>query len=680
MCGIAGILNLTGGDPITELDLRRMLGTIRNRGPDEFGFYLDERVGLGNARLGIIDLGGGRQPISNEDGTLWIVFNGEIFNYLELRPDLERRGHRFSTESDTEVLLHLFEEYGAGCLEKLNGQFAFAIWNSRDRTLFLARDRLGVRPLFYTVCGGRLVFGSAVKALLTRREVRAEINPAALDQIFTFWAPLSPGTIFRDIQELPPGHYLAARNGQLLARPYWELDFSGPDDVPAGRDDEIALEERIEQLAGILIDAVRVRLRADVEVGAYLSGGLDSSLLAAIVRRFTQNRLRTFSIAFSDEHFDESAFQTQMARFLGTEHQVARVTHADIGRVFPEMTWHVESPITRTAPAPMFLLSRLVRDNGLKVVLTGEGADEFFAGYDIFKEAKIRRFWAAQPESGWRPLLLRKLYPDIPGLSRNNPALLGAFFREGLTALDDPGYSHSVRWRNNRRMRRFFSEEVLANTPVSWNKALLAQLHPRFPEWCGLSRSQYLEIKTFLSPYLLSAQGDRVAMAHSVEGRFPFLDIRMVEFCNRLPARLKLRRLTEKYLLRKLGERWLPDDIWRRPKRPYRAPIHRSFFSRPGLEYMEELLSPSRLAGVNLFKPAAVAQLVAKVKSGRPLGETDDMALVGIVSTQLIHHQFVTHFNPPPPIGDSDRIKARYGPGARHPETQHVIHQEHTHH
>ncbi|MSR64383.1 MAG: asparagine synthase (glutamine-hydrolyzing) [Verrucomicrobiae bacterium] len=406
MCGIAGIVNLAAGAPPDERQLRQMLAMIRHRGPDEFGIYLDDAVGLGNARLSIIDLSGGQQPIANEDGTLWIVFNGEIFNYVELRPELEAKGHRFATHSDTEVLLHLYEEYGPKCLERLNGQFAFAVWNTRDQSLFLARDRLGVRPLFYTRTGGRLIFGSEIKAILSDPGVRAEIDPVTLEQVFTFWSPLSPRTIFKDIVELPPGHWLLAKRGEVTVNRYWQMSFA---EVPASRD-------YLEEFESLLVDAAKIRLRADVPVGAYLSGGLDSSTIAAIIRNFTSNRLDTFSITFSDADFDESSYQQQMAKFLGTDHQVVHATHEDIGRIFPDVIWHAEVPLTRTAPAPMFLLSKLVQDRGYKVVLTGEGADEFLAGYDIFKEAKVRRFWAGQPESKWRSRLFQRLYPDIAKL------------------------------------------------------------------------------------------------------------------------------------------------------------------------------------------------------------------------------------------------------------------------
>jgi asparagine synthase (glutamine-hydrolysing) len=653
MCGIAGMFNSGSRQPAVEKTMRQMLAMIRHRGPDEFGIYLNGPVGLGSARLSIIDLSGGQQPIANEDGTLWIVFNGEIFNYLELRPELEARGHRFTTHSDTEVLLHAYEEYGPQCLERLNGQFAFAIWNERDQSLLLARDRLGVRPLFYTLNHGDLVFGSEIKAILADRRVRAEIDPAVLDQIFTFWSPLTPQTAFRDIVEIPPGHYLLAREGGIAVQSYWQVSFN----TGTERQPQKNLEAYEEEFTELLVDAARIRLRADVPVGAYLSGGLDSSIIAAVIRNFTSNHLDTFSIAFDDANFDESVHQNRMASFLGTQHQVVHATHADIGRVFPEVVWHAEVPLMRTAPAPMFLLSKLVRDSGFKVVLTGEGADEFLAGYDIFKEAKIRRFWARSPDSKFRHRLFQRLYPDIAGLSKNGADFLAAFFREDLTAVNRPDYSHAVRWRNNRRACRFFSPEVRQDADQNWSGLVEKQLSPRFREWGPLERSQFLEIKIFLAQYLLSSQGDRMAMAHGVEGRYPFLDHRVVSFCNRLPANLKLRGLTEKFLLKRLGRKWLPEEVWQRPKRPYRAPIHRSFFNAAEPEYVRELLSPEALKRTGWFNPAAVGQLVAKARQGGALGETDDMAVAGIISTQLLHRQFIEDFRLPAPLSTDDRVK-----------------------
>lgn len=668
MCGIIGTLNLTRQAPIEDRSLYRMLQMIRHRGPDQAGLYYDETAGLGSARLSIIDLDTGQQPIGNEDGSQWIVFNGEIYNYVELRPDLEARGHRFSTHTDTEVILHLYEEYGPECLRLLNGQFVFAIWDARQQRLFLARDRVGVRPLFYTVADGALIFASEIKAILADARVHAELDPVALDQIFTCWSTLSPRTVFKDIVDVPPGHYLVAQNGTLTLTRYWQLSFppqaeSSGGAVPAFKADR----DYVAALRELLIDAVRIRLRADVKVGAYLSGGLDSSTVSAIMRSIIGDHLNTFSISFSDPDFDESAHQQRMTQVLGTDHHNTYVTQADIGRAFPEVIWHTETPILRTSPVPMFLLSRLVRDAQMKVVLTGEGADEFLGGYDIFKEAKIRRFWARNPESTIRPLLFQRIYADIADLSGVGAGYLTAFFGQGLTEVDHPAYSHMLRWHNTSRTKRFFTDDLRqaireADGPGEVDGLVESiAFPPDFMRWDPLHRAQYLESTIFLSQYLLSSQGDRMGMAHSVEGRFPFLDHRIIEFAAHLPPDLKLRGLNEKYILKQVAAQWLPPSIGQRRKKPFRAPIHRCFFNDTPLDYVRELLSPEALHKTGLFKPNAVAQLIRKIEHSPRISETDDMALVGMLSCQLVHQQFVEGFAAPEVSHVPDTVKVCRG-------------------
>jgi len=636
MCGIAGIVALEAeGNPKNPEHVRRMLGMLRHRGPDQFGIYRDDIAAMGCARLSIIDIAGGRQPISNEDGTLWIVFNGEIFNYPELRPDLERRGHRFRTGTDTEVLLHLYEEYGAACLQRVNGQFAFAIWDARDRSLFLARDRMGIRPLFYTRTADAFLFASEVKALLAVPGVTTEIDPVVLDQVFVYWAALPGNTVYRGIEEVPPGHYLTLRDGRQSLQAYWNFVFAGPGE-------RRTTDEYLDEFHALLDDATRIRLRSDAPGGLYLSGGLDSSIVASLAVRHGSAPLRTFSIGFDEPAFDESDSQARVSDLLGTRHSSVRASNSDIGNIFQDVVWHAETPLTRTAPAPMYLLSRLVRDSGCKFVLTGEGADELLAGYDLFKEAAIRRFCARRPESKLRPLLFQRLYSDIPGLSAVGPAFRAAFYKSTMADVDSPWYSHAVRWRNNARARRFFNREV-TDCVASAGPASGPAVPSQFCSWDPLQRAQYLETTILLSQYLLSSQGDRMSMAHSVESRTPFLDYRVVEFCNRLPSSLKLRGLKDKYLLRRLGARMFPEDVFLRPKRPYRAPIHKSF-RNPLPDYVMELLSPRRVAAAGLFQPAAVAALVKHLAAGETLGETDEMAFAGILSTQMIHRQFITHF------------------------------------
>lgn len=638
MCGIAGGLSLHGSDPIDQGTLRRMLTLLKHRGPEVAGVYKVGPVALGHARLSIIDLEGGLQPISNEDGTLWVVVNGEVFNYVELGEELRARGHRFRTGSDSEVILHLYEEMGPALLERLNGQYAFALWDTRRRRLMLARDRLGVRPLFYTVVDGTLLFASENKALLCDSRVPRRPDLVALDQVFTYWSALPGRTMFEGINEVPAGNHLLAQVGktELSLTQYWSHRYPLTED--SGTDEE----SYCTRLRELLVDATRLRLRADVPVCAYLSGGLDSSTIAAIVKHYTANRLQTFSVAFEDAAFDERVFQERMARSLGTEHHVIECRQSDIGDAFPDVVWHTETPMLRTAPAPLFLLSALVRRHGLKVALTGEGADEFLAGYDIFKESLVRRFWAREPTSRTRPMLLRKLYGWVPNLQRSSQAYLESFFKQGLMETDDPTYSHQLRWRNTARLKRLFSGEVQNElSDYDSRQELVGLLDPDLASWHPLSQAQYLEVRTFLTPYLLSSQGDRVAMAHSVEGRFPFLDHRVVEFSSTIPARMRMRGLNEKRMLSRAVRDLLPAVIWRRPKRPYRAPISTAFCGADAPEYVTQLLSPEAIKSAGLFNPAAVSRLFAKCESSQQVGENDNMALVGVLSAQLWHRQFI---------------------------------------
>ena len=597
----------------------------------------DGRVGLAHRRLSIIDLAGGQQPMSNEDGSLWTTYNGEIFNYLELRKDLEARGHRFRTKSDTEVILHAYEEYGDSCVDRFNGQWAFAIWDARKARLFLSRDRLGVRPLFFTIADGHFIFASEIKAIFCHRAVPRAIDPEALDQVFTFWHTQPPRTIFRDVQIIPPGHSMAVEAGKVRSWPYWRLDYA-LNDAPV---DEAALTAQLREL---LVDATRLRLRADVPVGAYLSGGLDSTVITGIIKRFTDTPLKTFSVVFEDAEFDESGYQDEAIRHLETEHHQVKCTKADICRVFPDVIWHTETPILRTAPAPLFILSDLVRQHGYKVVLTGEGSDEMLGGYDLFKEAKIRRFWGAQPKSRCRPLLLKRLYPYMKNLQSQSDSYLRAFFHVDAEKLNDPLFSHIPRWDLTAKLKSFFSGDVLAALRARDAVAdMRSALDTRFPTWTPFAQAQWLETTGLLPGYILSSQGDRMSMAHSVEGRFPFLDHRVVEFSSRLPPRLKMKGLDEKYLLKRAAKDLVPAAVLRRPKQPYRAPDAESFFAggKAREEYVDELLSAKRLRDDGLFDPGSVSLLLEKVRRGRAIGVKDNMAFVGILSTQLCLAKFV---------------------------------------
>jgi asparagine synthase (glutamine-hydrolysing) len=623
-----------------------MMRIIEHRGPDERGLYTDNYVGLAHTRLSIIDLVGGRQPMHNEDKSLWIIFNGEIFNYVELREELTKKGHRFATHSDTEVILHLYEEKGENCIKYLNGQWAFAIWDIKNRRLFLSRDRLGVRPLFYTITDHSFIFGSEIKSILVHPEVGREIDVHALDQLFTFWVTLPPKTIFKDILELPPAHSMIVENDKISIHPYWHLDYTLNHEVLGKSIDE---NDYAEGLLELLVDATRIRLRSDVPVGAYLSGGLDSTVITTIIKRFTNTPLKTFSVAFEDPEFDESTYQREVAHFLETDHQEVYCSYEDIGRVFPEVIWHTEKPVLRTAPAPFYILSKLVRENRYKVVLTGEGSDEILGGYDIFKEAKVRRFWGVQPDSKIRPLLLKRLYPYLQNLQTQPISYLQAFFHVRPEDLSGPFFSHLPRWELTSRIKVFLSDAVRSELMSHDRYEELRGLLPaEYDEWDSFSQAQYLETIYLLPGYILSSQGDRVAMAHSVEGRFPFLDYRIVEFASKIPPYLKMKVLDEKYILKLCAGDLVPLSVKKRPKQPYRAPEGKSFFNknsgRAWHEYVDEMLSPNRIQEYGVFNPTAVQKLVEKFRKGQAIGIKDNMALVGIISTQLLVNHFIKDF------------------------------------
>jgi asparagine synthase (glutamine-hydrolysing) len=641
MCGIVGILNLDGS-PVDRSRLERMLASIAHRGPDASGTHLEPGVGLGHARLSIIDLSGGQQPMANEDGSLWVTFNGEIFNYVELAQELAAAGHRFATRSDTEVILHAFEDHGPDCVQRFNGQWAWAVWDRRRRRLVASRDRLGVRPLYYTRLGNTLLFASEVKALLAHGDVPLRLDPQGLDQVFTYWSPIAPRTVFAGIYELPPGHHLVVDADGLRTERYWQLTYG---DAPARAD----AGECAEQLLELLADATRLRLRSDVPVGAYLSGGLDSSVTAALVRRAVGPRLRTFSITFDDAEFDESVYQREVVDYLETEHASIHCQTADIGRVFPQVIWHAERPVVRTAPAPMYLLASLVHELGYKVVVTGEGADEMLGGYDLFKEAKVRRFWASAPDSALRARLLERLYPYLPGLRAQPPAYRQAFFRARPEDLAHPLFAHLPRWELTARLKTFLTPAFQASPVDDPYADARALLPPGYEAWDPLEQAQYVEAVTLLPGYILSAQGDRMAMAHGVEGRYPLLDHRLAEFAARLPARLKMKGIQEKYLLKQAAAGLVPESVRRRSKQPYRAPDASCFFvdGRARFDYVAELLSPERVAADGVFRPQAVAQLVRKARLANGLGVKDSMALVSILSTQLLVEQYVRGMGQP---------------------------------
>ena len=634
MCGIAGIVDYKGkatGRPVIEA----MLCAMNHRGPDESGVYLSSLAALGNVRLRIIDLSTGQQPLSDTSGLYWIVLNGEIFNYRELREMLIKKGITFRTASDTEVLVQLYALYGKDCLGMLNGQFALAIWDTVKEELFLARDRIGIRPLFYHCSEKAFSFASEIKSLFTQKDISPELSYKNLSQIYTFWTAITPGTAFSNIHELSPGHYMIYNRNGVTIEQFWKLNYSGSKS-------RISFPDAVEQLEELLRDAVRIRLRAEVEVAAYLSGGLDSSSTVALIRELDPGVLNTFSIGFEDSNFDETSYQDEAVKFLGTRHRSIKCSSEEISESFPRVIWHTETPVTRTAPAPMLLLAGLVRKNNIKVVITGEGADEMLAGYDIFKEAKIRRFWAKQPNSTIRPRLLTKLYPYIPQIRQANPAILKMFYGYKLEEIDNPFYSHLLRWNNSNHIKKHFSADIKSYLEgYSILDDLESKLPSEFAGWDYLEKAQWLETSIFMSGYLLSSQGDRMAMANSVEGRYPFLDYRVIEFCNSLPGDFKMRGLDEKYILKRMMKNRIPESILKRSKQAYRAPVKSAFVNNNPPEYVREMLRPETFSKAGIFDWNSISDLIRKIERTGNSSEVDDMVLASVISTHLLHNLFV---------------------------------------
>lgn len=626
MCGIAGIVRTDWTEAVEEQALLRMARAIRHRGPDGFGICMDPGAGLVSSRLSIVDLEHGWQPLVCDADESVLVYNGEVYNHPELRSWLRSLGVEFHTHSDTEVVLAVLRHEGLAGLRRLNGQFALAWWEPRQRRLSLVRDRFGVRPLHYSLLDdGSVIFGSEAKAIFASGEVDPRPDLAGIDQVFTLWAPQSPRTAFAGVAQLEPGTALVWERGEVVERRRWWSP--GPDGSDPG------------DLAELLRDSVRLRLRADVPVGAYLSGGLDSSLISALAQVEKRGELNTFSVAFADPRYDERGEQEVVARAIGTTHHAITVGAAEIAGVFPDVIRHTETPLVRTAPVPLYLLAREVHERGLKVVATGEGADELFWGYDLFKEVAIRRLHETEPGRARR--LMGELYPHLgPAGARRGPNWARFLLETG--AADDPLASHLTRVAATASVRAFYSDDLSAELSAGDALApIRAALPPGFAEWGDLDRAAWLEVVTLLEPYLLAAQGDRVAMAHGVEGRYPFLDHRVYAHSVALEDDQKLSDTGDKVALRRLAQDLLPREIATRRKQPYRAPEVTPFFAADAPSWVAEMLSPGALAGTGLWDCGRVEGLLRRCRSGRANGVREGMALVGILSTQLWHDAFM---------------------------------------
>jgi asparagine synthase (glutamine-hydrolysing) len=634
MCGIAGLISARAVD--YDRLVRIMVDSIGYRGPDETGFYTDGTIGLGHARLAIIDPAGGSQPAISEDGGIVVIFNGEIYNHLELREELQRRGHRLSNNSDTAVLPHLYEEYGDAMFGRLNGQFAIAVWDKRNKRLLLGRDRYGEKPLYYHRRGDEFCFASEAKALFRRGLVTAEISPAALGHIFTFWTTAGDESVFQGVRQVLPGTCLIVEGGALVTKPFWRPAF--PHETVWSRD-AVGADERelTEELERRLVESVKNRMMADVPISFYLSGGLDSSLVACIAATLGIGRLNTFSVTFDDEAFDESVYQRYLSDALETNHRSVSFSRDRIPSLLREVVYHTEVPLLRSGAFPMYVLAGLVRKEGIKVVLTGEGSDELFGGYDIFREVKIRQFIARAPRSEVRPALYQKINNFVKPAGDQSLPGLSYFHGRGTDGLFD---SHLSRWRLGAYSRQFFSREfaqrMAEDDPLD---ALRPELPADFGAWTGVQRAQYLEMATLFSNYLLSSQGDRVSMGQSVECRYPFLDYNLADFASALPDTMKIRGLTEKYILKKLARKFVPELITKRQKFPYRAPIDIAAMMRD--DEVRRLLDAGSLRKTGIFNPAAVERFMASALRKESASERDCMIFMGLLTTQVLSDLFI---------------------------------------
>ncbi|MGE0681333.1 MAG: asparagine synthase (glutamine-hydrolyzing) [Candidatus Binatia bacterium] len=599
MCGIVGKLNFDRTRPVGPRLISAMCSTITHRGPDEEGVYTDGPVGLGMRRLSIIDLAGGHQPVSNEDGTVWVVFNGEIYNYLELRPLLEAKGHQFASNSDTEVIVHLYEEFGEDFVKHLRGMFAIALWDKKQEILILARDRLGKKPLYYAEHEGRLLFGSELKALLVDGLSR-EIDSQALHEFLSYNYIPGPRTIFKRANKLQPGHYLVVSHGRLTIKPYWSLESSLE---PDGGTKPVALY--LEQLTELLREAVRYRLISDVPLGVFLSGGIDSSTIVAIMREVTSSPIKTFSIGFEDESFNELPYARAVAEHFETEHYELTVK-PDALDLLPKLVRSFDEPFADSSAIPVYYLSQLARQQ-VKVALGGDGGDEIFAGYETYTAYKFASLYQRLPRSvqTFLPQIVSRLPVSHAKVSFDYKAK-----RFIQAALLPPERGHFA-WKE------VFSDDMKHQLyAAAMNESLQDPFLVFGREFAGcqtqpmLSRLQYVDMRVYLPDDIL-VKVDRMSMAHSLEVRTPLLDHKLVEFAASVPPELHLKGLQKKYLLKRAVAHRLPKKILNRKKGGFNVPIPR-WLRHELRDYTQDVLSEKKVREQGFFNPQYVQQLIKK--------------------------------------------------------------------
>jgi asparagine synthase (glutamine-hydrolysing) len=611
MCGIAGIVSLNGR-PVSLEELRSMCAAMIHRGPNDEGFYLGTDAGLGMRRLSIIDLETGRQPVRNEDGSVWVVLNGEIYNFRELRQELTKRGHSFYTETDTETIVHLYEEYGPRCVHRLRGMFAFALWDESLKKLLLARDRLGIKPLYYAEIGGRLAFASELKALIQLSEIERILNWRSINHLFTFLTTPRSESIIQGVHKLEPGHFLIASPGQGLRtiERYWDLNFE-PD---YGRTEEYFAE----RLRELLEESVGLHLVSDVPLGAFLSGGIDSSSVVATMARLTSSPVKTFSIGFAEGDYNELKYARRVAKRYGTDH-CELILDPNVLEIIEDLAWHLDEPFGDSSALPTYMVSRLASEH-VTVVLSGDGGDELFAGYDkyLVEERERRHRFLPAPARGLMGAVSR-LWPEgMRGYNRlRHFSLAGA----------DRYLDASTLFRLDQKKRLFqpdVFERLSRDNP--WHEAAQS-LTETNGSW--LSAVQSLDFKSYL-PLDILTKVDRMSMAHSIEARVPLLDHKIVEFSATIPPELKLRGSTTKYIFKRALRGILPDEIIGRPKRGFAIPLGRWFRGRLG-NFLRDLLLSDTCRRRGIFNHDYIERLIKRHENGREL----DLHLWTLISFEL---------------------------------------------
>lgn len=601
MCGICGILNYEREKKVEESDVRRMCRVIRHRGPDDEGIYVKENVGIGMRRLSIIDLASGHQPISNEDNTVWIVFNGEIYNHQEIRADLQSRGHKFRTNSDTEAIVHAYEEYGEACPEKMNGMFGFAIWDENKQRLFLARDRIGIKPLYYFHDGKRIVFGSELKSIIQIRDIPRRVNKQALDNFLTFEYITAPLSIFESIHKLEPAHSLTCENGNIRKRKYWKLEYN----IRPRSEDEIC-----EELVSILQDSIKIRLMSEVPLGAFLSGGIDSSSIVGLMANVMDRPVKTFSIGFEDATYNELKYARIIAQQYKTEHHEFTIKPDAVDLTENLVKNFVDEPFGDFSLFPTYLVSKMAREY-VTVILSGDGGDELFAGYDPYIANRIGQIYQSIPGI-FRKGIIEAILKRMPPTEKKKGVINRAKrFVEGAQLPADLQHTRWMIFLSEHEKAMLYSRDFNNQVSDLDSYQFVRQFFKNAPSNDPLDQQQFVDINTYLVDDIL-VKVDRMSMATSLEARVPFLDHRVVEFSTTIPSQLKLAGLSHqktKYILKKAMHNVLPHEIIYRGKEGFSIPI-KNWLKNELKPMMLDVLSPEKIKAEGFFNPGYIERLI----------------------------------------------------------------------